>query len=49
MLTLFVIGSSDWAPWVVGDEEAVMDLLKGAYDRGLNTWDTANVYSCGGM
>jgi aryl-alcohol dehydrogenase-like predicted oxidoreductase len=22
-------------------------LLKGAYDRGLNTWDTANVYSNG--
>ena len=24
-----------------------MKLLKGAYDRGLNTWDTANVYSNG--
>lgn len=24
-----------------------MELLKGAYDRGLNTWDTANVYSNG--
>ena len=22
-------------------------MLKGAYDRGLNTWDTANVYSNG--
>lgn len=22
-------------------------LLKGAYDRGLNTWDTANIYSNG--
>jgi aryl-alcohol dehydrogenase-like predicted oxidoreductase len=33
---------------VVDDEEEVMTLLKGAYDRGLNTWDTANVYSNGG-
>src|SRR4051812_49340870 len=40
-------GSKDWAPWVVDDEEAVYKLLKGAYDRGLNTWDTANVYSNG--
>lgn len=24
-----------------------MELLKGAYDRGLNTWDTANIYSNG--
>lgn len=40
-------GSRDWADWVVDDEQTVMDLLKGAYDRGLNTWDTANVYSNG--
>ena len=24
-----------------------MPILKAAYDRGLNTWDTANVYSNG--
>lgn len=29
------------------DENEVNTLLKGAYDRGLNTWDTANVYSNG--
>jgi aryl-alcohol dehydrogenase-like predicted oxidoreductase len=40
-------GHKDWAPWVVGNEEEVEALLKGAYDRGLNTWDTANVYSNG--
>lgn len=34
-------------PWVMDDEEEVDKLLKGAYDRGLNTWDTANVYSNG--
>jgi hypothetical protein len=25
-------------PWVEDDEQHVMELLKGAYDRGLNTW-----------
>lgn len=25
-------------PWVEDDEEHVMELLKGAYDRGLNSW-----------
>ncbi|KAK0644570.1 NADP-dependent oxidoreductase domain-containing protein [Cercophora newfieldiana] len=33
-------------PWVIG-EDAALPLLKAAYDRGLNTWDTANVYSNG--
>ncbi|EWG38343.1 alcohol dehydrogenase [Fusarium verticillioides 7600] len=33
-------------PWVIGEDEA-LDLLKAAYDRGLNTWDTANTYSNG--
>ncbi|RMD40817.1 hypothetical protein DV735_g4302, partial [Chaetothyriales sp. CBS 134920] len=40
-------GHKDWAPWVNDDEEETMKLLKGAYDRGLNTWDTANIYSNG--
>jgi aryl-alcohol dehydrogenase-like predicted oxidoreductase len=40
-------GHKDWANWVVDDEAEVEKLLKGAYDRGLNTWDTANVYSNG--
>lgn len=39
-------GSSKWMPWVL-DEEAALPLIKAAYDRGLNTWDTANVYSAG--
>ncbi|TLS26856.1 hypothetical protein PpBr36_04137 [Pyricularia pennisetigena] len=29
------------------DNENALPLLKAAYDRGLNTWDTANVYSNG--
>ncbi|RMZ88558.1 hypothetical protein DV736_g4217, partial [Chaetothyriales sp. CBS 134916] len=40
-------GHKDWQPWVIDDEEEVLKLLKGAYDRGLNTWDTANIYSNG--
>ena len=34
-------------PWLVEEKEA-LPLLKAAYDRGLNTWDTANMYSNGG-
>ncbi|TVY78319.1 Aldo-keto reductase dtxS3 [Lachnellula suecica] len=40
------IGTPEWAPWVM-DEEKSLPLLKAAYDKGLNTWDTANVYSNG--
>ena len=39
-------GSPEWQPWVIEEAEA-LPLLKAAYDRGLNTWDTANVYSNG--
>jgi aryl-alcohol dehydrogenase-like predicted oxidoreductase len=39
-------GSSEWQPWVL-DEEDALPLLKHAYDRGINTWDTADVYSNG--
>jgi len=39
-------GHPDWMDWVI-DEEKALPLLKAAYDRGLNTWDTANVYSNG--
>src|ERR1700749_3384367 len=40
-------GHKDWQPWVEDDQEKVFDLLKAAYDCGLNSWDTANVYSAG--
>lgn len=39
-------GSSDWQEWVI-DEAAALPLLKHAYDVGLNTWDTADIYSNG--
>lgn len=39
-------GSPDWQEWVI-DEAAALPLLKHAFDTGLNTWDTADVYSNG--
>ncbi|KAL0068894.1 hypothetical protein AAF712_003887 [Marasmius tenuissimus] len=39
-------GSPEWAPWVLGEEPSV-EILKAAWDRGINTIDTANVYSNG--
>jgi aryl-alcohol dehydrogenase-like predicted oxidoreductase len=39
-------GSPQWMPWVL-DEDASIEMLKAAYDRGLNTWDTADMYSNG--
>ncbi|KAJ5908159.1 hypothetical protein N7495_000841 [Penicillium taxi] len=35
-----------FAPWIL-DEETSLEILKVAYDRGVNTWDTANTYSNG--
>jgi len=40
------LGSEQWAPWVL-DEEDSLEILKAAFDRGINTWDTANMYSNG--
>jgi aryl-alcohol dehydrogenase-like predicted oxidoreductase len=41
-------GSSKWegSPWVL-DEEDGLKLIKAAYDKGINTWDTADTYSNG--
>ncbi|KAI1457184.1 Aldo/keto reductase [Annulohypoxylon moriforme] len=39
-------GDTKAQTWAVDEEEA-LPLLKYAYDRGLNTWDTANIYSQG--
>jgi len=40
-------GSKEWQPWVEDDMTKVQELLEAAYNCGLNTWDTANVYSGG--
>ncbi|KAI0648550.1 Aldo/keto reductase [Trametes meyenii] len=39
-------GSPEWEGWVLGEEEAFKHI-KYAYDRGIQTFDTANVYSNG--
>ncbi|KAJ7772673.1 Aldo/keto reductase [Mycena maculata] len=39
-------GSPEWQPWVLGEEECTKHI-KFAYDMGIQTFDTANVYSNG--
>ncbi|OKL58561.1 Versiconal hemiacetal acetate reductase [Talaromyces atroroseus] len=39
-------GSSNWQSWVLDEAEA-FPLLEHAYALGINTWDTADVYSHG--
>ncbi|TFK33066.1 NADP-dependent oxidoreductase domain-containing protein [Crucibulum laeve] len=39
-------GSPDWQGWVLPEEESIKHI-KAAYDAGINTFDTANVYSNG--
>ncbi|KAK0209896.1 NADP-dependent oxidoreductase domain-containing protein [Armillaria fumosa] len=39
-------GSPKWIDWVL-DEEHSLPILKAAWDKGINTIDTANVYSNG--
>lgn len=37
----------DWYIEIALTESQALPLLKAAYDLGINTWDTANVYSNG--
>ncbi|KAF7555454.1 hypothetical protein G7Z17_g2102 [Cylindrodendrum hubeiense] len=48
ILGCMTFGSSKWdtSPWTL-DEEDGLELLKTAYDNGINTWDTADTYSNG--
>lgn len=39
-------GNKNWANWVLEEEEA-LEHIKFAWDAGINTFDTANVYSNG--
>ena len=39
-------GSTKWREWVL-DEEASRPFIKGALERGINFFDTADVYSLG--
>lgn len=39
-------GSREWMNWLTEEEEA-LELIHHAYQSGINTWDTADVYSNG--
>ncbi|KIK98252.1 hypothetical protein PAXRUDRAFT_824044 [Paxillus rubicundulus Ve08.2h10] len=39
-------GTSEWQDWVLGEDEAIKHI-KAAYDAGINTFDTADMYSNG--
>ncbi|KAJ7285736.1 aryl-alcohol dehydrogenase [Mycena rebaudengoi] len=39
-------GSPEWQAWVLPEEQG-LEHIKAAYDAGINTFDTANVYSNG--
>ncbi|KAJ3710627.1 aryl-alcohol dehydrogenase [Lentinula guzmanii] len=39
-------GSPTWVPWLLNEEEGIKHI-KAAYDAGINTFDTANIYSNG--
>lgn len=46
VLGAMTYGTPTWQPWVL-DEEASLPLLQHAYNLGINTWDTADIYSHG--
>ncbi|CAE7118192.1 unnamed protein product [Rhizoctonia solani] len=46
ILGLMSYGNKDWSGWVLEEEEAIKHI-KTAYDLGIQTFDTANVYSNG--
>ncbi|KAK2466534.1 hypothetical protein APHAL10511_001396 [Amanita phalloides] len=39
-------GSPEWMPWVLPEDESIKHI-QAAYEAGINTFDTANVYSYG--
>ncbi|WP_117190326.1 aldo/keto reductase [Rhizobium terrae] len=45
-LGCMTFGSSDWAPWVLGEQESAK-ILRQAVDLGINFFDTADMYSLG--
>ncbi|KAL1959332.1 hypothetical protein VTO42DRAFT_2519 [Malbranchea cinnamomea] len=46
LLGMMSYGTSKWQDWVL-DEDQALPLIEHAYKRGINTWDTADVYSHG--
>lgn len=39
-------GDPEFNPIILGEEQS-LEILKAAWDRGISTWDTANMYSNG--
>ncbi|QRW21023.1 aldo/keto reductase family protein [Rhizoctonia solani] len=46
ILGLGGVGSKSWQPWAIEEEETIQ-LIKAAYDAGIQTFDTSNNYSGG--
>lgn len=46
ILGIMSYGSPEWSGWVLGEKEGV-EHIKAAYEAGIQTFDTANVYSNG--
>ncbi|KAF8264813.1 Aldo keto reductase [Lactarius quietus] len=46
ILGMMSYGDPHWQPWVLGEKEAI-EHVKFAYEHGVNTFDTANLYSNG--
>ncbi|KAH9067750.1 aryl-alcohol dehydrogenase [Lactarius vividus] len=46
ILGMMSYGDPRWQPWVLGEKETT-EHIKFAYEHGVNTFDTANVYSNG--
>ncbi|GAB1521096.1 hypothetical protein RhiTH_004187 [Rhizoctonia solani] len=46
ILGLMSYGQKEWGKWVLGEEEGIKHI-KAAYDAGIQTFDTADVYSNG--
>jgi len=46
ILGMMSYGDPAWQEWVLGEKEAI-EHVKFAYEHGVNTFDTANVYSNG--
>ncbi|KAF8504607.1 aryl-alcohol dehydrogenase [Russula emetica] len=46
ILGMMSYGDSRWTPWVLGEKEAI-EHVKFAFEHGVNTFDTANMYSNG--
>jgi len=39
-------GDSRWQEWILGEKDGI-EHIKFAYDHGIQTFDTANIYSNG--